>query len=871
MNRIGRRQFLHTAGVATVAAGGVTAAQAINAAIVLDPADPAANAASVRWAAEELRQALIANGGRSVIVDRVAQADRNGLVIVGAGKPSGKAESLSLSRSKAGGRDVLLAQGADARGLVYALLELADRVQHSSDLHRPVAEAPANSIRSVTRLFCSDVHDKAWYNDREMWPKYLTMLANQRFNRFNLSFGIGYDFIREVTDAYFLFTYPFLLSVPGYNVRVPQLPDAERDSNLAMLRFISEQTVARGMQFQLGLWMHGYEWINSPAANYTVAGLTKQNHGAYCRDAVRTLLQALPAVSGVTFRVHGESGVEEGSYEFWKTVFEGVKTCGRKVEIDMHSKGMDQAMLDLGVATGLPLKISPKFWAEHMGLPYHQADIRPVEYPSPDREAGALMRFSAGSRRFTRYGYADLMREDRRWGILHRIWPGTQRLLMWGDPVMAASYSRAFTFCGSDGVEIMEPLAFKGRRGSGLPGNRGAYADSTLAPRWDWEKHAYGHRVWGRLLFNPDTEPDVWQRYLRSQFGRSAAPAAEAALGNASRILPTITTAHGASAANNTYWPEVYTNQPWLAEVTPNPYTDSPAPRTFGAVSPFDPQLFYGLNDFADDLVKGKRSGKYSPLEVAQWLEDYSAAALQRLTEFETKADMKLPESRRLAHDVAIQAGLGRFFSAKFRGAMLFRVFEQTGSRAALENALTKYRSARAAWAELANRAKPVYVADITVGERPFLRGHWLDRLPAIDADIAAVEKKLASAKDGAPPSAVIAELLGRPRRVVATVRHESPQRFKPGQPLVIEMSLAKKAAAVRLYYRHVTQAERFQSVEMEQRDNRYRASISASYTDSPYPLQYYFEIEHGPEEVTLYPAFGENITGQPYYVIRRS
>ena len=58
------------------------------------------------------------------------------------------------------------------------------------------------------------------------------------------------------------------------------------------------------------------------------------------------LLKACPAVSGVTFRVHGESGVEEGSYEFWKTVFDGVATCGRRVEIDMHAKGMDQTMTD---------------------------------------------------------------------------------------------------------------------------------------------------------------------------------------------------------------------------------------------------------------------------------------------------------------------------------------------------------------------------------------------------------------------------------------------------------------------------------------------------------------------------------------------
>ena len=53
--------------------------------------------------------------------------------------------------------------------------------------------------------------------------------------------------------------------MPGYDVRVTNLPDAERERNLAMLRFISEQTVARGLEFQLGIWMHGYELAQQPA------------------------------------------------------------------------------------------------------------------------------------------------------------------------------------------------------------------------------------------------------------------------------------------------------------------------------------------------------------------------------------------------------------------------------------------------------------------------------------------------------------------------------------------------------------------------------------------------------------------------------
>ena len=765
-------------------------------------------------------------------------------------------EALALAPGRASGKPVLLACGHDAPGLTYALLDLADRVDNGADpiaalaIRKAVAERPANTIRSLTRLFTSDVEDKPWYNDREMWPKYLTMLATQRFNRFNLSFGIGYDFLRQVTDAYFLFAYPFLLKVPGYDVRVPQLPDAERDHNLEMLQFISEQTVARGMQFQLGIWMHGYEWINSPNPNYTIEGLTHETHAKYCRDALAALLKACPAISGVTLRVHGESGVAEGSYEFWKTVFSGVPLSGRKVEIDMHAKGMDQTMLDNAVATGMPVKVSPKYWAEHMGMTYHQADIRELERPRPDHVGSGLMKLSSGSRSFLRYGYGDLLREDRQWGILHRIWPGTQRLLIWGDPLTAAAHSRAFSFCGSDGVEIMEPLSFKGRRGSGIAGDRCAYADASLRPHWDWEKYVYSHRVWGRLLYNPDSDPDVWQRRLRKEFG-AGAPATEAALANCSRILPIITTAHGTSAGNNTYWPEIYLNQSMFDADHPGPYRDTPAPRVFGNVSPLDPQLFSRINDFADELLKGERSAKYSPIEVAQWIEDYAAASAKHLADADKQSAGKdRPEYRRLAIDVALQCGIGRFFGEKFRSGVLYRIYEQTGSRVALEESITSYRNARNAWAELANRAKGVYMSDITVGEHPQLRGHWLDRLPAMDADIEAISAKLKDAKPGAPEPAVaraIAEAKGRPHRDPARCRHSAPANFQPGRPLTLELSTDAKPASVLLYYRHVDQAERWSTAQMQANGARYGATIPATYTDSEYPLEYYFELRSAP------------------------
>jgi hypothetical protein len=895
---IDRRSFVKIAGISALGASSISSFNfnTKGVSIIIDPADQTAGSQPSQWAAEELEKSLTSKGINVYRCDQIAQAQSGDLIIVAASsgssiahqllkgsdiKISATPEALGLVPLKTDDKYILLACGYDVRGLVYALLELADRILYSNqpldslNIQRPVIEQPANVIRSLNRLFVSDIEDKPWYYDREMWSHYLTMATTQRFNRFSLALGIGYDFLQNVTDGYFLFAYPFFLSVPGYNVRVPQLPDSEREKNLEMLKFISEQTVARSIQFQLGIWMHGYEWLNSPNPNYTIEGLTPETHGPYCRDAVRQLLQECPAISGITFRIHGESGVSDGSYNFWKTVFEGVATCGREVEIDMHGKGMTQTMIDLALATGQPVNISPKYWAEHLGLPYHQADIRAFEIPKPDQKAEGLMNLSAGSRSFTRYGYADLFKENRRHGVLHRIWPGTQRLLLWGDPEMSAAHSKAFSFCGSVGVELMEPLSFKGRRGSGIVGGRCGYLDSSLNPRWDWQKYLYSLRVFGRLAYNPNTEPNVWRRYLNKQFG-AGAEAIELALADASRILPIVLTAHGVSAANNLYWPEMYTNLSITDPNNENPFFDTPSPKVFGNVSPMDPQLFLRINDFAEELLKGERSGKYSPIEYAQWIEDFADAADEHLAQAETRSKGKQkPEFRRMAIDVAIQVGLGRFFGAKFRAGVLYAIFEQSGDRTALELSLKTYKKARDFWVELAYLARDVYKPDITIGELAVIRGHWLDRLPAIDEDIDLMAKKLeripiSTAAQQDNVRLAIKEALGRPIRAFANCRHIQPERFKAGEPLDLELSIEKAIGSVRLYYRHVNHAERYKTVEMKLTGKRFRATIPADYTNSLYPLQYYFELIEEPGKAWLYPGFTANLTNQPYFVVRK-
>jgi hypothetical protein len=893
-----RRDFLKIFGIGAVAVplSGFINFSSDRVSIIVDPLDKTCMSAPVQWAVAELTSAFTL---RQISVQRcnsLTEANAGNLCIIPAGFDSRlgatilKAakvtiptvpEALGLVHGTAVNRQILLASGYDERGLIYALLELTDRVNNAisplTDIRvfKTTIEQPANKVRSLNRLFVSDIEDKPWYNDREMWPQYLTMLATQRFNQFNLSFGIGYDFLTNVTDAYFLFAYPFLLSVPGYKVYVPELPDTERDQNLAMLQYISEQTVARGLKFRLGLWMHGYEWLKSPNPNYTIKGLTAETHAAYCRDALRMLLKVCPAISGITFRVHGESGVTEGSYEFWKTIFDGLATCGRVVEFDLHAKGIDQQMLNTALSVGVPIAVSPKFWAEHMGMPYHQADIRELEIPKPDTKATGLMNLSAGSRSFTRYGYGDYLKNDRKYDIVYRIWPGTQRLLLWGDPVSGAAQSKIFSFCESAGVELMEPLSFKGRRGSGIPGDRCGYEDTSLKPKWDWEKYLYSLRVFGRTLYNPDTDQDVWNRYLRKQFGAGATNV-EKALASATRILPTVLTAHGASAGNNVYWPEMYTNMPISNTGIKNTYSDTPPPKTFGMVSPLDPQLFLSINEFVLELLKGGTSGKYTPIEVAQWLMDHADTASNHLALARNKSTGKnKPEFKRMVVDVALQIGLGKFFAYKLRAGALFSIYENTGDAMALEQTLIAYRTARNHWVKLADTAKGIYKSDVTAGELSYLRGHWIDRLPVIDEDIdhiAALQKALPLQPVSRNEKTVYAvnKCIGKPERPMVKCLHKKPEVFKKGHDIAIEISFEKTPEFAKLYYRHINHAERYVVLAMEATSNKYKGIIPAEYTNSPYDLAYYFEVAETKDAVTLFPGFNNELINQPYFLIHQ-
>ena len=878
-----RRTFLKlTTATASVTAVGfsqaVPARKAI--ALIVDQDSALTRSEPVQWAVGEFRQALAHEGialSTSSALTVVVSPASGPLAQTFNNLPSiMQPETTALIPGSHHDTPAILVTGVDARGIVYGMLELIERIRLNDDpftalhLASPLIEAAANKVRSVARPFLSEIEDKSWFYDRSFWKDYLDTLAFARFNRFNFALGFGYDFPRGVTGDYLHFPYPYLVEVPGYEqVKVePRLQSGERDRNLGTLQYIAEETVRRGLKFQLGIWTHAYEWTDSPNSDHHIIGLTPQIHAAYCRDALAAVLKACPQITGLTLRIHGESGIPEGSYPFWQTLFEAISGAGRTIEIDMHAKGLNQTMINMAHKTGMPVKAGAKFWAEHQGLGYHQADIRETEYPRTG-VTGAFA-VSSGERNFTRYGYGDFYGQRSDVEILYRVWPGTQRHLLWGDPALASGYGRAANFCGAAGMELCEPLTFKGREGSGHPGGRNSYTDPSLANfNRDTAKFAITYLLWGRYLYNPDTAAEVHHRFFRHVFG-SSGPALEAALAASSRVLPLITTAWLPSASNHSFWPELYTPVSILPSTGKPLYSDSPAPHTVSAISPLDPQLFSTIDQYARDLVSGRKNARYNIGEVIQWLEAMVRTSTQSLAGARSGSGTraKSREFRQTEEDILILNGLGLYYANIFRAALFYSIHEQTGDSAAASLSLTAYRKARNAWADMAKRAESIYSRDISYGDVPIRRGHWADRLPEIDRDLAALgnhfdddTKQKSSASDAIQ---AIAKASSRPS---IAVEHTVPEGFRQRSDLKLIMTTPASVTESILWYRHVNHGERWLSSPMQRAGNEHTAAIPGNYTSSPYPLQYYFEL-HTAREAILHPGFNATLSNTPYYAI---
>ena len=144
-----------------------------------------------------------------------------------------------------------------------------------------------------------------------------------------------------------------------------------------------------------------------------------------------------------------------------------------------------------------------------------------------------------------------------------------------------------------------------------------------------------------------------------------------------------------------------------------------------------------------------------------------------------------------------------------------------------------------------------------------------MDRIPEIERDVAALEQYFANANIASTGVNAVALMTTPRRRPSFAVKHTPAQAFHVGEDLKLSLQVTDPVAEGVLWYRHVTHAERWLSKPMERSGQVFTAAIPGSYTQSPFPLQYYFELR-SQRDATFYPPINATLSNQPYFAVHR-
>jgi hypothetical protein len=810
-------------------------------------------------AAEKATSLEAARGKTLIVVGLASSAGPAAQLLKSAGAgvvvPTG-AEALIVRHTTWKGKPTLIVCGSDTRGLMYAELDVADRIGWATDPANPLsevrdaAEKPAVAARALSIYTMNRAYFESRFYDEKYWTRYFDTLARNRFNTFVLIFG--YE-----NGGFLAPPYPYFFDVEEFpDVRMVGITKEQQRRNIEALNRLIQMAHDRGLNVTVGIWDHiyrggvqggGVKGANESTKKPTpglVWGVNEKNLTPYTKAALARFVKLVPNLDAVQFRMHDESGLKNTEqYDFWKNIFQVMKENAPNVRFDARAKGLPDSVIETGLDMGVKLRITTKYWMEQMGMPFHPTHInRQNQF---DR----------------RHSYADLLRYPQRYKMHWRLWNGgTARVLLWGDPEYARRFVGSTHLYDGEGFEVNEPLTTKMEA---QPHDMKPF--DLLNPPYryyDYEFERYWHlfQVFGRVGYNPDTPTEVWDKEFERRFGKEAAPHVERALHRASWILPRIV----AACYPYGYFPMT---RGWAEKQR---LGDLPA---YARAEGSDIQQFASFDEEAQNRIEGKETAKTRPPQTSRWFADAARDVLEQVNEAEKRiGDKRSKEFDSTMVDLKILANLALFHSRRIPAAVSYNLFRRAKHVSALDDAIAGERSAIEAWEKMVEAAGDVYTDDLMMGVRSAdLCGHWKDELAALKKGLQKLEqerKDFGPGGKGAGPA--IARAPASDDNEPPTVIHKPVTSAPVGKPLTIKAEVRDPSGVkwARVLYRSVNQHLDYKMLPMlpTGQGDQYQVEIPADQIDPKWDFMYLIEVMDNKGNGKIYPDIERET---PYVVVK--
>jgi len=763
-------------------------------------------------------------------------------------------ESLTIWNTTWQNKPVTVISGYDDSGLMYGLLDVANRISWSTESSDPlhfVTEVTSEPDIKERGIAMYTMHRRYWesrFYDENFWVRYFDMMAQNRLNMLEILFG--YE-----NGGFMAPCYPYFFNVDGYpGVKMADITAEQQQKNVATMNRLIKMAHDRGIGIRLGIWDHIYrggvqaggnpdfEYREGHPLPWQVTGLDSTNLNRYTKAAFAKFLKTFPELDAILFKTNNESGLKQSElHEFSLNFFQTVKETAPDMFIDIHGKGITDALIKNAIDMGLNFRIAPKFWMEQMGLPYSPTHI--------NRE----------DQKNRRHGYADMLRYPQHYQVLWKLWNGgSNRVFLWGDPEYVRRFAASSHLYNSDAYAVYEPMATKME--SQVHDAEPFQLLNPPYPYYTYEFERYWHfyQTFGLVGYDPHTPDDVWDKEFAKRFGEKAGPLIRSALHEASWVLPRIVGACYPYSffPTTSAWPE----KQRLGDLP-----------LYASAEGSDLQQFASFDEEAQVLLGKLETAKTLPSTTSEWLARLSASIKEKIAEAEELiGDQNNKEFHATVTDLKMLADLALYHSRRVPAAVSYCLFLRTQDVSALDDAIAYEEKAAEAWSQLVNAAGDLYADPILIGKKP-LSGHWKDELVMLNNGVEKLkEERLRFKSDGQVTQSPGYKPADDPENSnYFVIRHQAPDSAAVGKPITLQVHVQAPGGLkwVRLQYRAVNQYKDFEMLPMVTtgEKNMFQATIPAGQIDPQYDLMYVIEVMDTNGKGFIYPNVNKET---PYKII---
>jgi hypothetical protein len=254
----------------------------------------------------------------------------------------------------------------------------ADPFQHV----RNTSESPFLRERGISIYTMQRAYFERRLYDQEYWKQYFDLLAASRINSFVVIFGYeNGGFMAPPYPFFFdLEQFPDVrLTGITHGQQERNTAAFQTMMRLAHERGIEVTAAIWDHIYRGGVQAGGIPGASTNSGKPVpglVWGVNADNLAAYTKAALRRFLEVFPEIDAMQFRMHDESGLKRGEMQgFWHEVFGMMRQIRPTLRLDLRAKELPDSIIEDALNQGLNARVSTKYWMEQMGLPFHPTHV----------------------------------------------------------------------------------------------------------------------------------------------------------------------------------------------------------------------------------------------------------------------------------------------------------------------------------------------------------------------------------------------------------------------------------------------------------------------------------------------------------------